>query len=83
MKLDDDEGERENSDMYLVHKDLTFCTSLKFILSSNQIWGLVAKCETSACCTELSAKWGRIEANKSKTKELKMSKHPAWWFSLS
>ena len=30
MKLDDDEGEREDSDtMYLVHKDLTFCTSLK------------------------------------------------------
>jgi len=38
MKLDDDEGERENSDMYLVHKDLTFCTSLKMnvVFESNQ-----------------------------------------------
>ena len=39
MKLDDDEGEREDSDtMYLVHKDLTFCTSLKMnvVFESNQ-----------------------------------------------
>ena len=37
MKLDDDEEERENSDIYLFHKDLTFCTSLKNIVFESNL----------------------------------------------